>query len=143
MVTSIVTIRRSHLAVSRLATLSLIGFFIAFVDASARPRSMVRPVKFLCIDAASIEVVGVAILAARQSEVDEDAAARRAAKPLIEAGTCTLLPKRVEVHLMRIMKWLSAEMAIWEVESPEGRTRYALSVPAMDQLSRGTTPRPG
>ena len=117
----------------------IVAFFLigllSTLEASARERGMVRSVKFLCTDVASIEVVGKAILEAHRNEGDEDAAARRAATTLIEAGSCIVLSKRAEVQLRRVMKWLSQDMAIWEVKNLEGRTRYALSLPVMDQLS--------
>lgn len=126
-----------------IAALFLIGLFAAIVEASARQRGMARSVKFLCTDVASIEVVGKAILDAHKNDEDDHFAAKRVAEPLIETGTCMLFPKRTEVQLRRIMKWLSREMAIWEVESLEGRIRYALSLPVMDQLSGARAFRPG
>jgi hypothetical protein len=123
--------------------LFLIGLFAVIVEASARQRGMARAVKFFCTDVASIEVVGKAILDAHKNDEDDHSAAKRVAKPFIETGICMLFPKRTEVQLRRIMKWLSHEMATWEVESLEGRVRYALSLPVMDQLSGAKVFRPG
>src|SRR5262245_7585120 len=125
-----------------IAAVFLIVLLSTIFEASARERGMVRSVKFLCTDVSSIELVGRAILDAHKNEEDEDVAARRAAQPLIEAGICILFPKRAEVQLRRVMKWLSQDMAIWEVENLDGRTRYALSLPVMDQLSGTSAFRP-
>ena len=93
-------VTRPHLTILRLlCALAIVWLLSSFVeDAASGTRDMVRPVKFLCSDVGSIEVVGNAILSAHRNEEDQDAAARLAAKPFIEAGTCVLLPRPAEVR---------------------------------------------